>query len=398
MSQTQIQQSENNNNEAVQTNISTQQIPGGRKGHTAYLNPEDNYIYVSYNRQEPEFYSENKVGHAPTIRKAMVEIGQHGRLVSDDFDKVDLYTPNYQATAEDYWKHIAKIASIGRTAAVGGMMVPENFSAISITNVLAQLRGTEERNYVLQDAVTNLNTSLLEGRIDIEAGFDVHKNIPLGAEIPSNQVTYTSVTFKLPMLGAHVARYNEMNFTNLEHDPYRNSINRIGKRVIKAKAELVKDAITAATVTSAGSSWIAFSGGDSSANPYVDLGTATDAIVAANGNPNVIVMNDRTFRHFFSNTWVRGSTEATKGNSPQPGVTKTASLPGTGLTAYIDSLISNSEAYIYDKEAIIGFQGPSAVTTYEDPHHRAEGYYYWEYFYAKIIENSKCYKLTGISP
>jgi hypothetical protein len=386
MSQTQEQ------SEPVQTNVSVQQIPGGLKGHTAYLNPEDNYIYVSMNRNKPEFFSENKVTHAPTLRKAMSEIRQHGKLVSEDFDKVDLYTQRFQAPAEDYWRFVAK------TAAIGGMMVPENFSAINITNVLAQLRGTEERNYVIQDAVTNLNTSLLEGRIDIEAGFDVHKNIPLGAEIPTNQVTYTSVTFKLPMLGAHVAKYNEMNFTNLEHDPYRNSINKIGKRVIKAKAELVKDAITAATATSAGSSWIAYTGGDSTNNPYVDIGTASDAIVTANGNPNVIVLNDRTFRSFFSNTWVRGSTEVTRGNSPQPGVTKTTTFPGTGLTAYVDSLISNNEVYVYDKEAIIGFQGPSAVTTYEDPHHRAEGYYYWEYFYAKIIENSKIYKLTGISP
>ena len=389
---------QNNTTEAIQTNISTQQIPGGARGHTAYLNPEDNYIYVSLNRQNPEFFSENKVGHAPTLRKAMAEISQHGKLVSEDFDNIELYTSKFQAPAEDYWKHVAKLASIGRTAASGGMMVPENFSAINITNVLAQLRGTEERNYVLQDAVTNLNTSLLEGRIDIEAGFDVHKNIPIGAEIPSNQVTYTSVTFKLPMLGAHVARYNEMNFTNLEHDPYRSSINRIGKRVVKAKAELCKDAITAATVTSAGSSWIAFSGADSTANPYVDIGTASDAVVAANGSPNTAVMNDRTFRYFFSNTWVKGSTEATRGNSPSPGVTKTAALPGTGLTAYVDSLITNNEVYIYDKEAILGFQGPSAVTTYEDVHHRAEGYYYWEYFYAKIIEQARMYKLTGISP
>jgi hypothetical protein len=382
----------NQNQEIIQTNTSIQQIPGGLKGHTAYLNPENNYIYVSTNRQKPEFFSENKVANGPLLRKALVEISKHGKLVSDDFNEVELFTPRFQAPAEDYFKYIAK------TAAVGGMMVPENFSAINITNVLAQLRGTEERNYVIQDAVTNLNTSLLEGRIDIEAGFDVHKNIPIGAEIPSNQVTYTSVTFKLPMLGAHVAKYNEMNFTNLEHDPYRNSINKIGKRVIKAKAELVKDAITSASVTSAGSSWIAYTGGDSNANPYVDIGTASDAIVAANGNPNTVVMNDRTFRAFHSNTWVRGSTEATRGNSPQPGVTKTVALPGTGLQAYIDSLISNNEIYVYDKEAIIGFQGPSAVTTYEDVHHRAEGYYYWEYFYAKIIENAKFYKLTGISP
>ena len=384
------------NQESITTNV--KQVPGGLMSHTAYLNPEDGYIYVSQNRQHPEFFSENKIANAFGLNKAL-SIAKVGSITkTDEFDNVELFTPRYQAAAEDYFKHVNKLRAIGRTAAAGGMMVPDNFSAISITNVLAQLRGTEERNYVLQDAATGFPTTLLEGRIDIEAGFDVHKNIALGTEIPSNQVTYTSVTFKLPMLGAHVAKYNEMNFTNLEHDPYRNSINRIGKRVIKAKAEIVKDAITTATVTTAGSSWIAFSGGDSSANPFVDIGTASDAIVAANGNPNTIVMNDRTFRAFSSNSWVRGSTEAVKGNSPQPGVTKVTGLPGTGLTAYIDSLISNNEVYIYDKEAIIRFDGPSAVSTYEDVHHRAEGYYYWEYVSAKIIENSKFYKLTGISP
>jgi hypothetical protein len=393
MSNQTIQQENNNNETGVQTHITEKTIPGGLIGHTAYLNPKNNGIYVSMNREKPEFYSENKITpNAPILRKALVEIQTHGKLISDEFDHINLYEPRFQAAAEDYWKYVTK------TAAAGGMMVPENFSAINITNVLAQLRGTQETNYVIQDAVTNLNTSLLEGRIDIEAGFDVHKNIPLGAEIPTNQVTYTSLTFKLPMLGAHVARYNEMNYANLEHDPYRNSINRIGKRVIKAKAELVKVAITAASVTSAGASWIAFTGGDSSANPYIDIGTASDAIVAANGTPNVAVMNDRTYRSFFSNTWVRGATEATKGNSPNPGVTKTANIPGTGLTGYMDSLISNNEFYVYDREAIIAFQGPSAVTTYEDVHHRAEGYYYWEYYYAKIIENSKIYKLTGIAP
>ena len=221
MSQTTTQQE---NQEGVQTHITEKTIPGGLVGNTAYWNPEDNSIYVSNNREKPEFYSENKViSSAPILRKALSEISEFGSLKSEEFDKVELYTPRYQAAAEDYWKFVTK------TAASGGMMVPENFSAINITNVLAQLRGTEERNYVLQDSVTNLNTSLLEGRIDIEAGFDVHKNIPMGAEIPTNQVTYTSLTFKLPMLGAHVARYNEMNYANLEHDPYRNSINRIGK-------------------------------------------------------------------------------------------------------------------------------------------------------------------------
>jgi len=369
----------------------------GKIGQTAYLNPKTQEVYVSTNRQNPEFWSENRVGHAPTIAKALEEIRTKGDLISEEFEKVSVYSPRFQAAAEDYLKYQSQIA---RTGAVGGIMVPDNFDTIDVVNVLSTLRGTEEKSYVLQDSVSKLNTSVIEGRIDVESGFDIHKNIPMGAEIPTNQVTYATVNFKLPMLGAHVARFQEMTMTNLPHDPYRNSINRIGKRVIKAKAELVKDAITAASVSQAGSSWIAFSGGDSSANPFVNIGTAADTIIANDGNPDTIVMNDRTYRAYVTNTWISGtgagSNSATV--SQNIGTQKVVNLPGTGLTAYVDSLIANSEAYIFQKDAIVAFQGPSAVTTYDDVHHRAEGYYYWEYFYAKIIQDSKIVKMTGISP
>ena len=363
-------------------------------GHTAYLNPKTQDIYVSQNRQVPEFWSENRVANSVTLNKALEEIRTKGDLVSEDFDKVEIFAPKFQAAAEDYYKAIA------RTAASGGIMAPDNFSTIDVVNVLSQLRGTETTSYVLQDSVSSLNTSVIEGRIDVEAGFDIHKNIPMGSEIPTNQVTYTTLTFKLPMLGAHVAKFQEMSMTNLPHDPYRNSINRVGKAVIKAKAELVKDAITAATVSQSGSSWIAFSGGDSSANPFVNIGTAYDTIIGNNGQPDTIVMNDRTYRSYVTNTWISGTGAASNSAtvSANPGATKVVNLPGTGLTTYVDSLIANNEAYIFQKDAIIAFQGPSAVTTYDDVHHRAEGYYYWEYYYARIIENSKIIKMTGISP
>jgi hypothetical protein len=372
-----------------------QNVPNlGPKGHTAYLNPETQDIYVSTNRMQPEFWTENKIAHAPTLNKALDEIRTKGELVSEEFDKVALYQPRFQAAAEDYYK------AISRTAAVGGIMAPDNFSTIDVTNVLSQLRGLEEKTYVLQDSVSQINTSVIEGRIDVEAGFDIHKNITMGAEIPTNQVTYTTLNFKLPMLGAHVARFQEMTMTNLPHDPYRNSINIVGKRVIKAKAELVKDAITAASVSQSGSSWIAFSGGDSSANPFVNIGTAADTIIANDGNPDTIVMNDRTYRAYVTNTWISGTGAGSNAAtvSQNLGAQKVVNLPGTGLTAYIDSLISNSEAYIFQKDAIVAFQGPSAVTTYDDVHHRSEGYYYWEYYYAKIIQDNRIVKMTGISP
>ena len=33
-------------------------------------------------------------------------------LVSEDFDRVELYTHKYQAPAEDYWKHIARLRQL----------------------------------------------------------------------------------------------------------------------------------------------------------------------------------------------------------------------------------------------------------------------------------------------
>ena len=128
-----------------------QQMPVNVKarGHTAYLNPETQDIYVSTNRMQPEFWSENKITNATRLNKALDEIRTKGDLVSEEFDKAPLYEPKFQAAAEDYWKHIAK------TAAVGGIMAPDNFSTIDVTNVLSQLRGLEEKQYVLQDSVSS---------------------------------------------------------------------------------------------------------------------------------------------------------------------------------------------------------------------------------------------------
>ena len=399
------------NNEEVQLQTNERKVPGGPMGHTAYLNPESNSIHISNTRITPEFYTENQVTNlgskfAPLLRKAITEIQTQGELVSDEFNKVSLVTPRYEASLEDYLKVIGKHASSGnnsilRTAAAGGAMVPDNFSTIDVVNVLSELRNTEERNFVLQDAASTINTQQIEGRIDVESTFDVQYPVPMGAEIPSSQVTYSTVTFKLDMLGAHVARFQEMTMTNLPHDPYRNSINRVGKAVIRKKAGIVNTALgTTANTTSGGASWIAVTGGASDANPWTYIGAASDEIVANDGMPEVLAFNDRTYRAYATNTWIRGAGVGSNSSSttPSPGAAKTVQLQGSGYTAYVDNLIANNVGYIYQRDAIVSFQGPSAVTTYDDVHHRGNGYYYWEYFATKIIEQTKIRKLTGISP
>ena len=406
----QLTQSQINNND-VEIQSQNQKVPGGPIGNTAYLNPETNNIHISRSRQTPEFYSENQVTNlgtqfAPLLRKAITEVQTHGELVSDEFNKVSLVTPRYEASLEDYLKVIGRHASSGnnsilRTAAAGGAMVPDNFSTIDVVNVLSELRNTEERNFVLQDATSTINTQQIEGRIDVESTFDVSYPIPMGAEIPSSQVTYSTVSFTLPMLGAHVARFQEMTMTNLPHDPYRNSINRVGKAVIRKKAGIVNTALgTATNTTSGGASWIAVTAGASDANPWTYIGAAADEIVAADGMPEVLAFNDRTYRAYATNTWIRGAGVGSNSASTtqSAGAAKVVQLQGSNYTAYVDNLIANSVGYIYQRDAIVSFQGPSAVTTYDDVHHRGNGYYYWEYFSAKIIEQAKIRKLTGISP
>lgn len=354
----------------------------------AWYNPVEDAIYVSDNDKSPTFPDGMKViPRVANIAKAK-ELEKAGKMNSDEA-RFNIYNTKdgWDNLANDYFDAIK-----GRTA---GVMTPNDFSAIEVTNVLSTLLGLPERNFVLQNAATTIPTPYLDVRVDTWSGFDVAEDIKIGAQIPTSQGSFAATTYTLKLNAAHIARYDELDMRPHYWDIWRTNLENIARRMVKKKAQLIGTELETATGVS-GADWGVVASGLSTNNPLDLLGTVSDTIISNDGNPDTVAVGDRAYRDLVSNTFVHGTSQ----NAPAqnaPGAAKIVNIPGFSYTFYVDNLITNTVAILYDKQAIAAFQGPTSTAAYRDALHRFDGYIATDYFLTKITQSGKIRKITGVS-
>lgn len=362
------------------------------KNCNAFRNPKNDGIYVTSSKT-PVFWSENKVANATALSKFLNDMQKFGSLSDDPiYDQVEIYEGRFQSTAEDYLKW-------QKDAAVGGVQVPENFTAIEVTNLLSQLRNQDDLPTVMQDIGSSIPVDKIEGKIPLETGITAKVGVTRGAEIETSMTQYTTVPYTLLLIGVHVAKDSELGMGNLAFDPYKRSIKRAGQAITTSIAKLNKTNLYASAVTDTGVAWDSITSGSSTNNPWKDdIGPAADTIVAAQGNPKQLAMNDPVFRALETNTWMTGKGVGSNAASttPQLGVAKKISLADTGLQGFVDTVNPTDEAVLLDPEGFVRFIGPDGVLTYDDVHHRLQGYYALQYYNSKIVEANKVVKITNV--
>jgi hypothetical protein len=356
----------------------------------AWYDPVHDSIYLSQNDKIPNFPDGNCVIPRVAAIAEAKALEAEGKINSDKA-QFSIYNQKdgWADIANDYYD--AKIK-----AREAGVMTPQDFSGIEVTNVLSTMLGLPERNFVLQNAVLTVPTPYLTVRVDTWSGFDVAEDIKTGAEIPTGQGTFAATSYDLKLNAAHIARYDELDMRPHYWDIWRVNLENIARRMVKKKAQLIGTELQNATVQSGGADWGAVTSGLSTNNPIDQLGAASDVIVGNDGNPDSIALHDRAYRDLVSNTFVHGTSQ----NMPpsnQPGQAKQVNIPGFPYTFYVDNLITNTLAIVYDKQAIVGFQGPVSSAQYRDALHRFDGYIVTDYFLTKITQPSKIRQLTAIS-
>jgi hypothetical protein len=356
----------------------------------AWYHPKEDAIYVSNNDRAPTYDAGMKIVPSVAAIAKAKKLKAEGKINSDQA-RFSIYNKHdgWQDAANEYFED-RKIK--GRTA---GVMTPTDYSGVEVTNVLSTLLGLPERAFVLQNAPLTIPTPYLDVRADVWSGFDVSEDIKLGAEIPTGQGTLTSTTYTLKLNAAHIAMYDETTMKPHYWDIWRQNLENIARRMVKKKAQLIQAELETAS-TSTGVDWGVSSGGLSTNNPVDQLGTAADTIVQNDGNPDSIAMHDRAFRDFISNTFVHGTSQ----NMPpmqSPGAAKIVNITGVPYTFYVDNLMTNTVAVLFDKQAIAAFQGPTMTAGYRDPTHRYDGYIVVDYFLAKITQTGKIRKVTPVS-
>ena len=356
----------------------------------AWYNPQEDAIYLSDNDKQPTFQDGMMViPKVANIRKAQ-ELEAAGKINSDEarfsiFNKHD----GWEDAANEY--HDMRIRA--RTA---GVMTPADFTGIEVTNVLSTLLGVQERNFVLQNAATTIPTPYLDVRVDVWTGFDVHEDIKIGAQIPTSQGSFTATTYTLKLNAAHIARYDELDMRPHYWDIWRVNLENIARRMVKKKAQLIGTELETATVQSGGADWGAVTSGLSTNNVIDQLGAASDTIVSNDGNPDTVALGDRAFRDLISNTFVHGTSQ-NMAPMNQPGAAKQLTVGGFPYTFYVDNLVTNTVAIVYDRSAIAAYQGPTSTAMYRDALHRFDGYIATDYFLTKITQSGKIRKITAVS-
>jgi hypothetical protein len=354
----------------------------------AWYHPNEDAVYVSNDDRTPRFIDGNCV--VPSVTKALDQKIQFrkGKLNADSIYSIYNKHDGWEDLALQYtdWKK--------RHA---GIMAPSNFSGIEVTNVLTNvLFGVNERQFVLQDAPRKLNTPYLTMALDTWSGFEVQTDIPIGAEISTSQGAYSRQTVTLKMDGAHIARYDELDMKPFYHDIWRDNLENIGRRMVKAKAQKVATELETATGV-ATADWAAYTTDHHTTNPLDAIGTISDTIIGNDGVVSKAAMHGKTYRDYISNQNINGIP------SPAPDAVNqtfgtsafTTTLPKAGLTAYVDNLMTATVMVIWDDEAVILAQGPVGTAQYRDEHHRSQGYYAKDYNTVKIVQSGKIRKLTS---
>jgi hypothetical protein len=365
-----------------------------------------NKIY-KFNNELPAYWKENEVIDLNQLDTLYETSRKHNAPIETE-DQIKLFKNNWETVADNYFNDIEKYNALTQKAyaahdviqkayAAEGKIVPAQYFGIEVTNFLNQLRGVKEKGYVIQDAVQTLNVPYIEGRILKRTGSDLQKNLNTADEIKPVRDEFTHIAYEIRMHGTHIMRSEDIYLRPLALDPYQSSLNGIQQRVAKAKAELTLEFLDkwAGTPTT-GVDWGALTGAEPTNRPFDKVLVAASRIYAADGEAEIMIMNDFAASYWNINKHNNGGGTTQPATSAQPGRAKVMQLKGLDYQVYVDPLWTRNDVLLMQRDAALSFQGPTRVATYDDVHHRSDGYYFWTYFGGKIIESDKIVRIDDV--
>jgi hypothetical protein len=344
------------------------------------LEPQTIYIGES-NSGTPTW--EEAVLHVPTYVEGMRYAAANNGAKTDKH----LFSP-WRGDWDDRQNEYLKVKQ-------AGVITQDDFSAINVVNVMAELLGTVYLNHTLEQAVNRVNTPSLHLDIDTYTKFTAQQDVDEGITTPTRKGTFARQSLDLKKDVGHISLTDEVQMRPYQHDIYQTHIENAVADLKRVKARKIAGVIEAATGV-AGSDWAALTGEHSTANPYDQLGTVIDTIVANGGNVDTIASADRPNRDFFANTWVKGTT--TPNPATEFGARVITNVNGlAGITWYVDPELTNTQVTIYDKKAVVLAQGPVRTANYRSEVEGLDGYITRDYNAAKVVQSGFIRVVTGIS-
>lgn len=350
----------------------------------AILEPET--IYVGEMGGRPTW--ESPVMHVPSYHEAR-RLYKEGKIDNNEF------VTRFAHAIKPEWESRMVEGFYAMKQRSAGTVTSNDFSAITVVNVLSELLGTQWRVHTLEQAVWVVPTPSLHLDIDTYTKFTASQDVPEGAVAMTKKGTFARQSIDLSKDVANVAFTDEVLMRPYDHNIYQSHVQNAVQDLKRIKAKKIATELETATDVS-GADWGSFSAGLSSNKPLDDIGGVVDTIEANDGTADVIATADRPYRDFISNTFNKGNMGVTPDTTFGPRVI--AGIQGlNGFNWYIDQELTSTIATVYDRNAIILAQGPVRTAQYRDELAGIDGFLTRDYNAVKIVNSGWIRNITGIS-
>jgi hypothetical protein len=290
-----------------------------------------------------------------------------------------------------------------RALASAGVIESTSYPTLEVVNKQIALEQAETLTHILRSVCTLETTDMLDiEKIWTFTGPGISRKMLGDTAMPlPKKGSFTVVEIQqLDKDMAHVAWTEEFFMKNYEANIRELNLASIPFQMEKSKQLKIATIIDTISGT-AGGSWSAFTGADSTRNPYPDIDVATAAINAVDGNPNTFVSSNEVYHAFARNTFVRGNDYGRDG--PFGGIAygnrtiRSAEGVPNALVWGIDNLIPNGYLAVYDRRAVRLRQGPTNSRDYRDIKTGVEGRLWKDWNLAYNWRANLTKRITGVA-
>jgi hypothetical protein len=376
-------------------------------------NPQDHFIYLDdpYTKAEDIIYDTPIMnakswfaGNNTGSRTGGIPSQSQSQSESDPLKIVDVFVnngtadTNFADKATDYFQNLHKARTTRDTSLAAGIITSKHYSVLQDSTVLGE---NAERilTGVLAGAFESVAVPNISGKWrTFEHDLKWFRNIPEGKSPEPSFGTASEITITVQKHGGAVARTERARDVINGANVYNRLISQLQDLRIKEENAMIAEEIESNTSNSiTGIDWGARSSGVSTNNPVDKFNEFRSTFANKSRPADGFVSKWLGYAELFNNDYVKGTNQPIR--SVGQGGFEVNEFPILGgITYYADDAISSTTAgWLFSKEAIKIFRGPTRQYTVANPDTESEKYVTKSYMTPETVDSGLIYIVTGIT-
>jgi len=262
-----------------------------------------------------------------------------------------------------------------------------DLTAITAKVVMEEVLGLARPEYILRNICRVVGMPKLVGTYIVGTKYSADEKVPPLVEAELKKQTYVELNFALWKNVVHVALADEEQAIAVIDVMRTHSADAAGALAASENSQI--KVIAEAATAIAGADW-----GDSTKNPYDDIGAVQEVVEAAGYPVDFMAANPRVWGDFFSNAFVKGSAVGVR--LPTGRIFDVPGLPG--VRGYSDFSLTNTICLVGSSRApaLVFAEGPTTSAKYRNEAAGFDAFIIRQWLEPKLAVSTAIRKLTGV--